>query len=178
HKVLPGTINVDAPNSGIDSDAALYVNTATRPWIRDPQRPVRRAAVSAMGFGGTNFHVVLEESDAPRADVRPLHCVPRVHVWHAADVDSLIEAVRSGESVDGGDIPDDHARLGFVAIDDEDEAQLRELGVAQLTRNRESEQWSHPEGLFFRAAALPRIKVGALFSGQGSQYVDMGTDAL
>ena len=178
HKVLPGTINVDAPNSGIDSDAALYVNTATRPWIRDPQRPVRRAAVSAMGFGGTNFHVVLEESDAPRADVRPLHCVPRVHVWHAADVDSLIEAVRAGESVDGGDIPDDHARLGFVAVDDEDEAQLRELGVAQLTRNRESEQWSHPEGLFFRAAALPQIKVGALFSGQGSQYVDMGTDAL
>ncbi|MCD2104584.1 type I polyketide synthase [Rhodococcus erythropolis] len=176
HKVLPGTINVDAPNSGIGSDAALYVNTATRPWIRDPQRPVRRAAVSAMGFGGTNFHVVLEESDAPRADVRPLHCVPRVHVWHAADVDSLIEAVRSGESVDGGEIPSDHARLGFVAVDDE--AQLRELGVAQLIRNRESEQWSHPEGLFFRAAALPRIKVGALFSGQGSQYVDMGTDAL
>ena len=55
HKVLPGTINVDAPNPGIGSDSALYVNTATRPWIRDPQRPVRRAAVSAMGFGGTNF---------------------------------------------------------------------------------------------------------------------------
>ncbi|MDJ0394204.1 SDR family NAD(P)-dependent oxidoreductase [Rhodococcus sp. G-MC3] len=178
HKVLPGTINVEKPNPGIGTDAALYVNTATRPWIRDPQRPVRRAAVSAMGFGGTNFHVVLEESDAPRADVRPLHCTPRVHVWHATDVDALIEAVRSGESMGGGEIPADHARLGFVALDDEDEAQLRELSVEQLTRNRDSEQWSHPEGLFFRAAAMPEIKVGALFAGQGSQYVDMGTDAL
>ncbi|MDJ0362804.1 type I polyketide synthase [Rhodococcus sp. H29-C3] len=178
HKVLPGTINVDKPNPGIGTDEALYVNTATRPWIRDPRRPVRRAAVSAMGFGGTNFHVVLEESDAPRSDVRPLHSTPRVHVWHAGDVDSLIEAVRSGESVGGGEIPNDHARLGFVAIDDEDEAQLRELGVEQLTLNRDSEQWSHPEGLFFRATAMPEIKVGALFAGQGSQYVDMGTDAL
>ncbi|OLT37576.1 hypothetical protein BJF84_05920 [Rhodococcus sp. CUA-806] len=178
HKVLPGTINVDAPNPGIGSDSALYVNTATRPWIRDPQRPVRRAAVSAMGFGGTNFHVVLEEDDAPRTDLRPMHCTPKVHVWHAADIDSLIEAVRSEESIGGGEIDNAHARLGFVAVDDENEAYLREVAVEQLTRNPDAEQWSHPEGVFFRSAAMSTIKVGALFAGQGSQYVDMGIEAV
>ena len=178
HKVLPGTINVDAPNPGIGSDSALYVNTATRPWIRDPQRPVRRAAVSAMGFGGTNFHVVLEEDDAPRTDLRPMHCTPKVHVWHAADIDLLIEAVRSEESIGGGEIDNAHARLGFVAVDDENEAYLREVAVEQLTRNPDAEQWSHPEGVFFRSAAMSTIKVGALFAGQGSQYVDMGIEAV
>lgn len=178
HKILPGTINVDEPNAEIDVDSSpYYVNTRTRPWIRDPQRPVRRAAASAMGFGGTNFHVVLEESDAQRSEVHPLHDSPRAHIWHAADVAALVELVRSEAALGGGDIPDGHVRLGFVSVDDEHEAHLRELAVEQLAENPTAPQWNHPEGLFFRASSMPDIKVGALFSGQGSQYLDMGTEA-
>ncbi|WP_433579791.1 beta-ketoacyl synthase N-terminal-like domain-containing protein [Nocardia brasiliensis] len=176
-KVLPGTINVAAPNAEIAPvDAPYYVNTRTRPWIRDPQRPIRRAAASAFGFGGTNFHVVLEEADSVR-DQPVLHRTARAHLWHAADVAGLIDAVRSVEPVDGGDIPDDHPRIGFVSVDDENAEHLRALAVDELVRRPDAAAWDHPEGVYFRAAALPDRKVGALFAGQGSQYVDMGSDA-
>ncbi|MBF6177414.1 type I polyketide synthase [Nocardia otitidiscaviarum] len=175
-KVLPGTINVEAPNAEIDAATApYYVNSRTRPWIRDPRRPVRRAAASAMGFGGTNFHLVLEEADATRGPV--LHRVPRAHLWHAPDVATLIDAVRDSAGGDGGDIPDGHARIGFVSLDDDSTDHLRALAVDELVRNPDAAHWDHPEGVYFRAAALPDRKVGALFAGQGSQYVDMGADA-
>ncbi|WP_454197758.1 SDR family NAD(P)-dependent oxidoreductase [Nocardia sp. Marseille-Q1738] len=177
-KVLPGTINVTAPNAEIAAaDAPYYVNTRTRPWIRDPQRPVRRAAASAFGFGGTNFHVVLEEADADRGAHPVLHRTARAHLWHAPDVAGLIDAVRSVAPSDGGDIPEQHARIGFVSVDEENAAHLRSLAVDELVRNPEATAWDHPEGVYFRAAALPDRKVGALFAGQGSQYVDMGLEA-
>ncbi|WP_306359100.1 polyketide synthase [Nocardia sp. CC227C] len=175
-KVLPGTINVDAPNAEIDAATApYYVNSRTRPWIRDPRRPVRRAAASAMGFGGTNFHLVLEEADATRGPV--LHRVPRAHLWHAPDVAGLIDAVRGSTGGDGGDIPESHARIGFVSLDDDSAEHLRSLAVDELVRDPDAAHWDHPEGVYFRAAALPDRRVGALFAGQGSQYVDMGADA-
>jgi acyl transferase domain-containing protein/NAD(P)H-dependent flavin oxidoreductase YrpB (nitropropane dioxygenase family)/NADP-dependent 3-hydroxy acid dehydrogenase YdfG len=62
HKVLPPTLHVSTPNEGArQSGGPLYVNTEPRPWLQtDPTVP-RRAGVSAFGFGGTNFHAVLEE---------------------------------------------------------------------------------------------------------------------
>ncbi|MGQ4615283.1 SDR family NAD(P)-dependent oxidoreductase [Nocardia sp. R7R-8] len=177
-KVLPGTINVAAPNAEIAAaDAPYYVNTRTRPWIRDPQRPVRRAAASAFGFGGTNFHVVLEEAEADRAAHPVLHRTAQAHLWHAPDVAGLIDAVRSVAPSDGADIPENHARIGFVSVDEENAAHLRSLAVDELVRNPDATNWEHPEGVYFRAAALPDRKAGALFAGQGSQYVDMGLDA-
>ncbi|HEX6898667.1 MAG TPA: SDR family NAD(P)-dependent oxidoreductase [Thermoanaerobaculia bacterium] len=60
-KVLPPSLNCDRPNPNIDfAQTPFFVNTALRPWER-PEGGVRRAGVSAFGFGGTNFHAVLEE---------------------------------------------------------------------------------------------------------------------
>jgi malonyl CoA-acyl carrier protein transacylase len=59
--ILPPSVNFNQPNSKIDfSQSPFYVNTETRPW-EIPSGEVRRAGVSAFGFGGTNFHVVMEE---------------------------------------------------------------------------------------------------------------------
>ncbi|WP_285899929.1 beta-ketoacyl synthase N-terminal-like domain-containing protein, partial [Frankia sp. R82] len=182
HKVLPPTINVDRPNSAVDfGDAPFYINIANRPWIRDPHRPVRRAAASAMGFGGTNFHVVLEEYTGDRTDLRVLHRTATAHLWHAPDTAALLELLRAeapGTAADAGEpIPATHARLGFAARDDESAADLRELAIAQLERAPEATEWSHPRGVHFRAAAQQNLAVAALFAGQGSQYLDMGLEA-
>jgi acyl transferase domain-containing protein/NAD(P)-dependent dehydrogenase (short-subunit alcohol dehydrogenase family) len=60
-KVLPPSVHGEHPNSNIDfAHAPIYVNTKLKPWDV-PKDVVRRAGVSAFGFGGTNFHLVLEE---------------------------------------------------------------------------------------------------------------------
>ncbi|MEK9146218.1 MAG: polyketide synthase, partial [Elusimicrobiota bacterium] len=60
HKKLPPTINFKTPNPGIDWDKSPFsVITELREW---ESKGPRRANVSAFGFGGTNFHVALEEA--------------------------------------------------------------------------------------------------------------------
>ena len=60
-KVLPPSVHFERPNPDIDfAHSPLYVNTELRPWTVKTDTP-RRAGVSAFGFGGTNFHLVLEE---------------------------------------------------------------------------------------------------------------------
>ena len=56
-RVLPPTLNVEEPNPGWESGKSPFVlGREARPWLS----ATRRAGVSAFGFGGTNFHVVLE----------------------------------------------------------------------------------------------------------------------
>ena len=67
-KVIPPSLNFRSPNPNIDfSRSPFRVNTELREWER-PEAGVRRAGVSAFGFGGTNFHAVLEEYVPERAD--------------------------------------------------------------------------------------------------------------
>ncbi len=69
HKVLPPTIKVDRPaEAAAPGKTPFYLNTEARPWLPKPDHP-RRAAVSAFGFGGSNFHCVLEEADLEPAEV-------------------------------------------------------------------------------------------------------------
>ncbi len=66
NKVLPPTLKVQKPLDVLKGDAQpLYINTRARPWVRGDEP--RRAAVSAFGFGGSNFHCVLEEADARKS---------------------------------------------------------------------------------------------------------------
>ncbi|HZD72118.1 MAG TPA: polyketide synthase, partial [Actinomycetes bacterium] len=65
-KVLPPSLNFERPNPNIDFAATpFYVNTELAEW-EAPAGGVRRAGVSAFGFGGTNFHAVLEEHQPGR----------------------------------------------------------------------------------------------------------------
>src|ERR1035437_8524000 len=60
-KVLPPSVHCERPNPEIDFEhSPLYVNRELQPWTMTVDG-VRRAGLSAFGFGGTNFHAVLEE---------------------------------------------------------------------------------------------------------------------
>jgi acyl transferase domain-containing protein len=60
-KVLPPSLNFHRPNPDIDfAHSPFYVNTELNEWP-NPASGVRRAGISAFGFGGTNFHTVIEE---------------------------------------------------------------------------------------------------------------------
>lgn len=67
---IPPCINYSAPNPEIDfASGPFYVNTRRVAW---PQRTApRRAGVTALGAGGTNAHLILEEAPTPRASDAP-----------------------------------------------------------------------------------------------------------
>ena len=65
NKILPPTLKVEQPNPKLNiGETPFYINTEARPWVRGADHP-RRASMSSFGFGGTNFHVALEEYTGP-----------------------------------------------------------------------------------------------------------------
>jgi len=57
---IPPSLNFETPNFEIDfANSPFYVNTQLKEW--ESNRSPRRAGVSSFGVGGTNAHVVLEE---------------------------------------------------------------------------------------------------------------------
>ncbi|RLI69478.1 hypothetical protein DRO91_07755, partial [Candidatus Heimdallarchaeota archaeon] len=61
HKVIPPSINFDIPNPKINWEKSpFFVPVEQQPWPTPPSG-TRLAGVSSFGFGGTNYHVVLEE---------------------------------------------------------------------------------------------------------------------
>ena len=60
-KVLPPTLNAEKPNPNADfNHSPFFLSHNLQAWESSNGAP-RRAGVSSYGFGGTNFHVVLEE---------------------------------------------------------------------------------------------------------------------
>ncbi|WP_373466931.1 type I polyketide synthase [Streptomyces umbrinus] len=70
HGMLLPTLHCDDPHPALAATRFRPLETAT-PWETSPERPVRRAAVNAFGFGGINAHVVLEQAPAARATGTP-----------------------------------------------------------------------------------------------------------
>ncbi len=63
HQQLPPMLHFESPNPQIDFDSSpFYVQTEGREWCSNGKP--RRAAVNALGLGGTNVHFVLEEAPA------------------------------------------------------------------------------------------------------------------
>ncbi|MHA1557366.1 MAG: beta-ketoacyl synthase N-terminal-like domain-containing protein, partial [Candidatus Heimdallarchaeota archaeon] len=61
HKKLPPTANFKYPNPKVAWDTSpFYVTTETKDWPQ-PTSGHRIAGVSSFGFGGTNYHAVMEE---------------------------------------------------------------------------------------------------------------------
>ena len=64
HQQLPPSLHFDQPNPNIDfANSPFFVNTQLSTWPSNGT--LRRAGVSSFGMGGTNCHVVLEEAPSP-----------------------------------------------------------------------------------------------------------------
>jgi acyl transferase domain-containing protein/thioesterase domain-containing protein/acyl carrier protein len=63
---IPPSLNFEAPNSQLDLPATpFYVNTRLREWASNGAP--RRAGITALGAGGTNCHVIVQEAPARAA---------------------------------------------------------------------------------------------------------------
>ena len=191
HGVLPPHSNVTTPN-GVLADAAapLYLLDDAMPWLARAGQP-RRAACSAFGFGGTNFHVALEEYTAEyRHWLRPPASdawSAELFVWSESDRTALLSSVEAFN----GAVADQHAlvlrdaaaslaarwacRGQTLAIVARSARDLRTKLGAALGYLR-GEVKMKPAGVFHGEAAEPAGKVAVLFSGQGSQYPHMARE--
>ena len=198
HRVLPPTIGVETINPRADlADGPFRVNTEARPWLTSNPNQPRRAGVSAFGFGGTNFHAVLEAYDSP-VQGHPSSASRRawaaeLFVWRAADVaqldrelDRLLTQLAAGARPVLRDLARAVNRTGSLlsgtaptlaivagSLDDLS-GKLQSVQVALAAGQT---QLDDPRGTFLRAAPeFAAARVAFLFPGQGSQALGMLTD--
>jgi acyl transferase domain-containing protein len=63
HQLILPSLNFEHPNSGIDfENSPFFVNTQLSAWKRKEEQKPLRAAVTSLGIGGTNAHMILEEA--------------------------------------------------------------------------------------------------------------------
>lgn len=186
-QVLPPTLHVSRPNprAGFDT-SAFYVNSRTRPWIKSGEQP-RRAAVSAFGFGGTNFHAVLEEYTNGYRTLDRVELAP----WPAElfVIDGADDAERLAERLaDDGelDLPGLAAALWSrrgdtksppIAIVATGRDDLRQKLATAAAAVRRGEPIAAPNGVCWTPAPMvERGSVGFIYPGQGSQSCGMLLD--
>ena len=172
HREIPPSLNYERPNPEIDfASSPFFVNTELRQWERGPEP--RRAAVSSLGMGGTNAHVVLEEAPepAPAPAARDRHLL-LVSARSAAALDEATERLAA------------HLEDGGRGLDLADVAYTTHVGRRAFAHRRAVVCGGRDEALdALRKRDKKRTATGAagagerpvafLFSGQGAQHPDM-----
>ena len=185
-KTLPSTNKVRKPIDGL-KDSPFSINTERRPWVANPNHP-RRAAVSAFGFGGSNFHCVLEEVTSHKSEV-DWDGEIEIAAFSAPKVDSLLQQVEALSKTQAWNEIQQAALLSRTRFKVTDPVRLllvlqrgsdnllsliKAVG-AKLRAEPEARSWKLPEGAYFgQGSALGKLAV--LFPGQGSQYPNMLRD--
>jgi acyl transferase domain-containing protein/acyl carrier protein len=180
HKQIPPSLNFEQANPQIDfANSPFYVNTALSPW--EVRGIPRRAGVSSFGIGGTNAHVILEEAPfLEEQESRGAREQGRNYqlLVLSAKTDSALESAMTNLV----DYLQQHLNLNLADI-------AYTLGVGRRTfdhrqmlvcQNSEDalKALISPSSLrvFTHYQEAGHCPVVFMFSGQGTQYVNMGRE--
>ncbi|MBC2742266.1 MAG: acyltransferase domain-containing protein, partial [Desulfosarcina sp.] len=193
NKVLPPTLKADKsdPNLGIET-SPFYLNTAARPWFTRNGNP-RRGGVSSFGFGGSNFHVVLEEYQRDKKEIAwdgsveimalsgpdataitdGLHRIDELFgdTFNPAVLSRTARALRTNFSAG-------HPHRMVMVVDttlDVKDLKGRFQSAIEVVSGGKSASLS-AQGIYYVAAPQATGKIAFIFPGQGSQYTNMGSE--
>ncbi|MEE8541166.1 MAG: SDR family NAD(P)-dependent oxidoreductase, partial [Desulfobacterales bacterium] len=197
NKVLPPTLKVEHPDPELKLDQSpFHLSTDRRPWFSQSEHP-RRAGVSAFGFGGSNFHMVLEEYSPSKPEaawdgsvdilalsgkshrelVNRLTQLKETLTPEVSETDIALQAAKSRSNFSAQSPLRLLLLLEKSLTHSDPVAELRALcekAAKLLEQNRDRSIW-HQNNIFF-GSIKPQQKPAFLFPGQGSQYVNMGRD--
>ncbi|MBF0544979.1 MAG: SDR family NAD(P)-dependent oxidoreductase [Candidatus Riflebacteria bacterium] len=187
NKVLPPTIKISKPSAAFEEkDCPFYLLTEKRPWFSNDDFP-RRSGASSFGFGGSNFHVVLEEYSKEKSnpdwdwDIELF----TFSADNLKDLKNKLEDLRKCTSKLEAKRFAESSRISFSS------SQSRKLTFSidfrkssitqyldQMFKSFETlgdANFALPEGIFY-TNGTGKKKTALLFPGQGAQYLDMGRD--
>ncbi len=179
--IRPPTLNLSEPNPSWNPEQSPFAfHTEARPWATAPSERV--AGISAFGFGGTNFHVVLRGHEGPP----PSHALPdwpaELFVFRGASEEAAQRSVRQLLDLLAAD---ETGRLRDFALNtalrtDAQTAPVRIAVVAtdpgnltELLHRALAGEHDPAAGLFRAEDRQPEGELAFLFPGQGSQRVGM-----
>ncbi len=179
HKMLVPHLHFEEPNPEIDFlNCPFYVNTELTEW--NSETSPRRAGVSSFGVGGTNAHVVLEEGpvvERTRMERdRPTHIL----CLSAKNEGALKGLINSYEKFFATYPETPVGNVCFTANSGRSHFSHRLAVIAGSSAAMEEKLSSicckdEPEDIpDMRVVGSDRPMIAFLFSGQGSQYIDMG----
>ncbi len=174
NRLIPPSLNFKKPNPQIDfENSPFYVNDKLSEWPRNGYP--RRAGVSSFGLGGTNAHIILEEAPQLKSSSsgRPWHLL----VLSAKTDTALDQATKNlathlkmtpelsladvAYTLTVGRRAFNHRKM-LVCRNSEDASSLIEIG--------------DPQKVISNVPDADERNVVFMFSGQGSQYINMGLE--
>lgn len=172
HQQLPPSLHFEKPNPRLELEQTpFYVNTTTKPWPSQPHAP-RRAAVSSFGIGGTNAHLILEEAPPPNptSKSRAYHLLT-VSAKNEMALQTAVNNLTTHLHTHNDSLADVAYTLntGRQAFDH------RAMVVTDST-SEAIHILKDPTQLLTQQSIPTTHPITFLYTGQGSQYPNMGRD--
>ncbi|NER93847.1 MAG: SDR family NAD(P)-dependent oxidoreductase, partial [Symploca sp. SIO1B1] len=193
HGLIPPSLHFEQPNPQIDfANSPFYVNTTLSEWKSNGSP--RRAGISSFGVGGTNAHVVLEEAPSQvksqKSKASPLPPFEREEDLERS-VNLLTLSAKTKKALE------DLVGRYHYYLDNNPESNIADVcytantgrvhfnhRLAIVTSSKEElteklhqfQENNEVTGIFSGELSkeVTSTKVAFLFTGQGSQYVNMG----
>jgi polyketide synthase 5 len=185
HGVVPKNLHFEAlPDEMARIDTGLFVPQEITPWPLNGSQP-RRAAVSAYGLSGTNVHAIVEQAPEPLslngAATRPGRLGALLFPLSSSSADGLRDtASRLADWVEAHDAELPTHDLAYTLTRRRGHRSVRTALLASTNAELVAglREVANGDALFQEVVGQEERGPVWVFSGQGSQWAEMGADLL